>query len=118
MSQASTSPMPEAAEWLTSTGTPLGLMEPSIIELMSPYEERYFEMQPGDLMALFSDGVTEAQDEAENEYGEARVADFLRPIAQELATDIVEKVFTEIDRFAGSAPQYDDITLFVIKRGA
>jgi len=104
------------AEWLTSTGTPLGLMEPDIIELMSPYEERYFEMQPGDLMALFSDGVTEAQDEDENEYGEARVADFLRPIALEPATDIVEKVFTEIDRFAGSAPQYDDITLFVIKR--
>ncbi|MDQ3012231.1 MAG: SpoIIE family protein phosphatase [Acidobacteriota bacterium] len=106
------------AEWLTSTGTPLGLMEPSIIELISPYEERYFEMQPGDLIALFSDGVTEAQDEQENEYGEARVADFLRPIAQELATGIVEKVFTEIDRFAGSAPQYDDITLFVIKREA
>ncbi|HEX9003819.1 MAG TPA: PP2C family protein-serine/threonine phosphatase [Blastocatellia bacterium] len=104
------------AEWLTSTGTPLGLMEPSIIELLSPYEERYFEMQPGDLLALFSDGVTEAQDEDENEYGEARVADFLRPISLEPAASIVEKVFTEIDRFAGSAPQYDDITLFVIKR--
>lgn len=106
------------AEWLTSTGTPLGLMEPDIIELMSPYQECHFEMQPGDLMALFSDGVTEAQDENENEYGEARVADFFRPIAQESAAQIVEKVFDEIDRFAGSAPQYDDITLFVIKRSA
>jgi phosphoserine phosphatase RsbU/P len=57
-----------------------------------------------------------AQDEDENEYGEARVADFLRPISLEPAASIVEKVFTEIDRFAGSAPQYDDITLFVIKR--
>ncbi len=104
------------AEWLQSTGTPLGLMEPDIIEMMSPYEERYFEMQPGDLMALFSDGVTEAQDEEENEYGEARVADFIRPIAHEPASAIVQKVFDEIDRFAGSAPQYDDITLFVIKK--
>lgn len=104
------------AEWLQSTGTPLGLMAPDIIELMSPYEERYFEMKPGDLLALFSDGVTEAQDEQENEYGEARVADFLRPIAQESAESLVDKVFNEIDRFAGSAPQYDDITLFVIKR--
>ena len=104
------------AEWLTSTGTPLGLMEPSIIELMSPYEERYFELQPGDLMALFSDGVTEAQDEGENEYGEARVADFFRTVAQEPSAVIVDKVFNEIDRFAGSAPQYDDITLFVVKR--
>lgn len=104
------------AEWLQSTGTPLGLMEPDIIEMMSPYEERYFDLQPGDLMALFSDGVTEAQDEEENEYGEARVADFIRPIAHEPSSVIVHKVFEEIDRYAGSAPQYDDITLFVIKR--
>jgi len=104
------------AEWLQSTGTPLGLMAPDLIELMSPYEERYFELQPGDLLALFSDGVTEAQDEDENEYGEARVADFFRSVANEPAEVIVDKVFNEIDRFAGSAPQYDDITLFVIRR--
>lgn len=106
------------AEWLKSTGTPLGLMAPDIIELMSPYEECAFELQPGDLLALFSDGVTEAQDEQENEYGEARVADFLRPLAHEPAETLVDKVFAEIDRFAGSAPQYDDITLFVIKRAS
>jgi phosphoserine phosphatase RsbU/P len=104
------------AEWLQSTGTPLGLMAPDIIELMSPYEERYFEMQPGDLLALFSDGVTEAQDEHENEFGEERTANFIRPIALETAELVVEKVFEEIDRFAGAAPQYDDITLMVIKR--
>ncbi|MFN8001548.1 MAG: GAF domain-containing SpoIIE family protein phosphatase [Acidobacteriota bacterium] len=104
------------AEWLRATGTPLGLMEPDIVALMAPYEERSFQLHPGDLLALFSDGVTEAQDEEENEYGEARVADFLRPLAGEPAEMIVDNVFTEIDRFAGSAPQYDDITLFVIKR--
>lgn len=104
------------AEWLKSTGTPLGLMAPDLLELMSPYEERALELQPGDLLALFSDGVTEAQDESENEYGEERVAAFLRPIAREPAEAIVDKVFAEIDRFAGSAPQFDDITLFVIKR--
>ncbi len=106
------------AEWLQSTGTPFGLMPPDILDLTSPYGEQSFELQPGDLIALFSDGVTEAQDEQENEYGEARVADFLRPIAQEPAAALVDKVFEEVDRFAGSAPQYDDITLFIIKRNA
>lgn len=106
------------AEWLKSTGTPLGLMDPSIVNLMTPYEERSFDLQPGDMVALFSDGVTEAQDEEENEFGEERTADFIRPIANEPAQVIVDKVFDEIDRFAGNAPQYDDITLFVIKRGA
>ncbi len=103
-------------EWLKSTGTPLGLMAPDIVELLQPYEERGFELCPGDLVALFSDGVTEAQDEHENEFGEERTANFIRPIAREQAETIVEQVFNELDRFAGTAPQYDDITLMVIKR--
>ncbi len=98
------------AVWLKATGTPLGLL-PGM-----PYEEQQTELNSGDLVALFSDGVTEAQDEHENEFGEERLADFLRPIARQPAEIIVDSVFTEIDRFAGSAPQYDDITLFVIKR--
>lgn len=98
------------AVWLKATGTPLGLL-PGMA-----YEEESVELRPGDLVALFSDGVTEAQDEQENEFGEERLAEFLRPIAHESCEAIVDKVFLEIDRFAGSAPQYDDITLFVIKR--
>jgi sigma-B regulation protein RsbU (phosphoserine phosphatase) len=98
------------AIWLQATGTPLGLISGL------PYEERTLEIFPGDLLALYSDGVTEAQDEAENEFGEQRLADFLRPIVHEPAEMIVNKVFAEIDRFAGAAPQYDDITLMILKR--
>jgi sigma-B regulation protein RsbU (phosphoserine phosphatase) len=97
------------AQWLKSTGTPLGLL-PGM-----PYDEQNFALESGDLIALFSDGVTEAQDENENEFGEERTANFIRTIAHEPASVIVEKVFAEIDRFAGNAPQYDDITLMVIK---
>jgi sigma-B regulation protein RsbU (phosphoserine phosphatase) len=98
--------------WLKATGTPLGLL-PGM-----GYEEQGLELRPGDLIALFSDGVTEAMDEEENEYGEARLAEFLRPITQQPAEVLVEKVIAEIDRYAGSAPQHDDITLFIIKRTA
>ncbi len=100
------------AEWLKSTGTPLGLIP------MMPYEERSFDVHTGDIIALFSDGVTEAQDIHEEEYGEPRLADFVRGIAHESAEVLVEKIFAEVDRFAGAAPQYDDITLFVLKRTA
>jgi sigma-B regulation protein RsbU (phosphoserine phosphatase) len=92
------------------------MMPADVVEMIQPYEERSFDLQSGDLVALFSDGVTEAHDEEENEYGEARIADFLRPIANETADVIVSKVFEELDRYAGSAPQYDDITLFILKR--
>ena len=98
------------AVWLKATGTPLGLLSGM------PYEEESLVMEPGDLLALYSDGVTEAQDIDENEYGEQRLADFLRPIAQEHVDGLVDRVFTEIDRFAGKAPQYDDITLLIIQR--
>ncbi len=105
-------------EWIKSTGTPLGMMAPDIIELVAPYSEKTLELHPGDLLALFSDGVTEAHDEEDNEFGEERLAEFMRPIRNEPAETLVDKVFCEIDRYAGSAPQYDDITLFIIKRAA
>jgi phosphoserine phosphatase RsbU/P len=105
-------------EWIKSTGTPLGMMAPDIIELMAPYSEQGFELHPGDLLALFSDGVTEAHDKDDNEFGEERLAEFMLPIRNEPAETLVDKIFCELDRFAGSAPQYDDITLFIIKREA
>ena len=98
------------AEWIKATGTPLGMLSGM------PYEESSFTVNTGDVIALFSDGVTEAQDLKEEEYGEQRLADFVRGIAHESAESIVEKIFNEVDRFAGAAPQYDDITLFVLKR--
>jgi len=98
------------AVWLKATGTPLGLI-PAM-----PYEEESLTLGPGDLVALYSDGVTEAQDIDENEFGEQRLADFLRPIAHEPARVLVDRVFDEVDRFAGQAPQYDDITLLIVKR--
>lgn len=98
------------AIWLKATGTPLGLI-PGM-----PYEEESLELHPGDLLALYSDGVTEAQDMEENEFGEQRLAEFLRPIAREPVAGLVDRVFTEVDRFAGEAPQYDDITLLILQR--
>jgi sigma-B regulation protein RsbU (phosphoserine phosphatase) len=81
-----------------------------------PYEEMSFQLEPGDLLALYSDGVTEAYDENEAEWGNERFAACLSASACEPAPVIVDRVFAEIDRFAGSAPQHDDITLLILKR--
>lgn len=102
--------------WLKATGTPLGMMDAEFVATSQPYQEQRFEMHPGDLIALFSDGVTEAQNETDEEFGEPRVADFLRRIRSAPATEIVDQVFAEIDRFANTAPQFDDITLMILKR--
>ncbi|MGI8783777.1 MAG: PP2C family protein-serine/threonine phosphatase [Acidobacteriota bacterium] len=97
-------------EWLKSTGPPLGLLPHAV------YEEKSLPLQPGDLVALYSDGVTEAWDRDENEFGEARLLDCLRRVTNEPAATVVTRMIEEVDRFAGAALQHDDITLMVLKR--
>lgn len=91
------------------TGTPIGMF-PGL-----PYTETTLSLQSGDTLALFSDGFPEAQNEAMDEYGEERLEKFLQTVKDKSSTEIVDAAFDDIDRFAGLAPQFDDITLMVIK---
>ncbi len=100
----------DSYEWLQPTGTPIGMFAGL------PYEEASLQLAPGDLLALFSDGVPEAQNTGEDEFGGERLLAHLRHARHKLADEIVHEIFEEIDSFAGAAPQHDDITLLVIKR--
>ncbi len=105
-------------EKFDSTGLPLGMMDSSMLEMLGKnYEEKHLELNAGDLLALYSDGVTEAYDIDENEWGDERLLNCLRPILEESSEKIVGKVFEAIDDFAQTAPQHDDITLMIVKRG-
>ena len=104
-------------EKFDSTGLPFGMMESSMLEMLGKnYEEKHLELNAGDLLALYSDGVTEAYDIGENEWGDERLLNCLRPILETNAENIVGKVFEAIDDFAQTAPQHDDITLMILKR--
>ncbi|MEP7038374.1 MAG: PP2C family protein-serine/threonine phosphatase [Acidobacteriota bacterium] len=104
-------------EKFDSTGLPLGMMDPEMLEMLGKgYEEKQLQLNKGDLLALYSDGVTEAYDIDETEWGDERLLDCLRPILDESSETIVGKVFEAIDDFAQTAPQHDDITLMIIKR--
>lgn len=106
-----------AAEKFDSTGLPLGMMDSELLEMLGKgYEEKHVELNAGDLLALYSDGVTEAYDVDENEWGDERLLKCLRPIIEESSQAIVGKVFAAIDDFAQTAPQHDDITLMILKR--
>lgn len=80
------------------------------------YQEKSFEMHPGDTLVLYSDGVSEAQDANDDEFGTDRLTEVVKANAGEPAEVIVERIFNAIDAFAGTAPQFDDITLMVVKR--
>ena len=96
-------------EVLRSTGFALGMLEGM------PYEEESIEIRSGDLIALYSDGVPEAYNEKEEEWGEQNLEECLRQVLQSDAATISERVINEIDRFAGQAAQHDDITLMIVK---
>ena len=99
------------AETLSSTGTPFGLLPPGL-----PYGESHRSLAPGDTLVLFSDGVPEAQNLGDEEFGEARLLEVLRSAGGAAPADIIARVMTAIDAFAAGAPQFDDITLLVVRR--
>jgi serine phosphatase RsbU (regulator of sigma subunit) len=98
-------------ELLESTSTPLGLFQDSDCSM------REQELSPGDVLALYTDGVTEACDDQGEEFGERGLIETLRQhrelSCQALLTAIVDKV----QRFSPHA-QHDDITAIIAKGGA
>jgi sigma-B regulation protein RsbU (phosphoserine phosphatase) len=99
-----------SVQLLETTGMPLGLFA------RAAYEEGQVELGPGDLLMLYSDGVTEAEDNGEEQFGMDRVVDVLRTHRDQPAAGIVDQMLLRLDEFAGTAPQHDDITLMILKR--
>jgi HAMP domain-containing protein len=71
---------------------------------------------PGDLLALYTDGVSEAMDEDERFYGEERFLDLLRRNRTEPCHEILREVIEEVRAFSGHAGQTDDVTVLLVRR--
>lgn len=97
-------------EMLSTTGLPIGLFP------KREYESAAFNLHAGDTMLLYSDGVTDACTIDDLEFGVDRSIDVLRANAHLCAAEIQDAIFTAIDDFVQGAPQFDDITVMVIKR--
>lgn len=80
------------------------------------YEEEAISLAPGDYLVIHSDGITEAQNESGEEFGEARLEALVLQGRGSAARQLIDHVFAEVSRHAGKAPQTDDMTLVVIRR--
>lgn len=90
-------------------GMPVGLFE------AAPYSLDRVQLQPGDTMVLYSDGVTEAQNVGGDEFGEGRMAEIIKTYSDEPAAVVLEKLIEAIKTFALGADQYDDVTALIIR---
>jgi phosphoserine phosphatase RsbU/P len=100
----------EAGNWMTGTkGIALGVIPDVTIAIST------LELRNGDLLVLYTDGVTEAFNEAEEYFGEERLMDCVGRHRSLPAKDVLDALLKEIQEFAGSAAQSDDITLVIIR---
>ena len=95
---------------LTRTGLPLGILEDA------SWERGTVQMEQGDALVLYPDGITEAQGAEEIEFGQERLLGVVKAGLGSSAQELQDSVLSEVRQFVGDAPQFDDITLMVITR--
>ena len=99
-------------EWseLTRTGVALGMLS------MCQLDQRVMQLEPGDFVFLYTDGVTEAANEQGHRFEEDNMRRIVHEHRRATAAEIVSAVEREVSRFIGDNPPFDDVTLVVAKR--
>lgn len=80
------------------------------------YEEEEIHFSKGSTLVVFSDGITEAMNAEEEEYSDARLEKLIENKASLTSQELVMKILSDVKDFSQGVPQFDDITLMVIKR--
>ena len=94
---------------LETGGLVLGIFEES------PYEEEALTLSPGDVIIAFSDGVSEALNEAGDEYSDDRLLAAVMANRQRTPQELLDALLADVRRFAGAATANDDITMVVVR---
>jgi sigma-B regulation protein RsbU (phosphoserine phosphatase) len=98
-----------STELLSARGIALGVVPQLVVQ------ESEVTLKPGDVLVAYTDGVTEALRADNNEFGLVGLQSVLLGLHKQAAQDIAQGVFAALDTFVAGAPQFDDITLVVVK---
>ncbi len=101
----------ETCEWYQPTTSPVGIME-----IDSRQESANLKLEPGDILALISDGVYEYSNTEGEQFGEDRVAGVFKDHHRLPMAELTEQLIQAVRKFAKTAPQEDDITLVLVRR--
>ena len=98
-----------AIERLETGGVPFGILE------NAPYQSGEVLIEAGDWLAIFTDGVIEAENTMQQEYGEVRFITMLHSGVMLAPSMLLDSILADIDRFVGSAQQHDDVTCILLR---
>jgi serine phosphatase RsbU (regulator of sigma subunit) len=87
---------------------PLGILEEA------NYEETQFQMEPGDKVVFYTDGIVEAMDKNQQIYGFERLQAVIKSSPAETAEALMNDIISSVSDFTGAAPQHDDLTIIVV----
>jgi phosphoserine phosphatase RsbU/P len=100
-----------AIERLTRGGLPLG------IRAEGGYEFATVNLEAGDWLVIFTDGLVEALNQREEEYGEPRMLNVLQAGTTETPSELLRRMMSDLDLFVGATPQHDDVTCMLLHLG-
>ncbi len=81
----------------------------------NPVEEIQTQMQAGDVIVYYTDGVTEAENPQKDHYGEERLMEAIVRNADRSALEIIDAIVRDVELFASGEPPFDDMTLLVVR---
>ncbi|MBX7247086.1 MAG: SpoIIE family protein phosphatase [Candidatus Sumerlaeaceae bacterium] len=102
----------ESVQLTSPDGIALAMVESDMFSFL---QEAEMKMDDGDTAVLYTDGVVEAMDPDNNEYGQKRFFDLVAANRQLSPKEIIEKSLHDIEEFTRGYPQHDDITLVAIR---
>ncbi len=81
----------------------------------NPVEAIEVDMQPGDVIVYYTDGVTEAENPDEEPYGEERLITIIQQFAEQSAQALMNAIMADVNAFCQDAAQFDDMTLVIVR---
>jgi DNA-binding PadR family transcriptional regulator len=82
------------------------------------YERGTVRIDPGDVMVAFTDGISEAMNADDSEWGEPRLLASIQANQHRATGELIRAIMADVDRHVGDTPQYDDMTLVVLRGAA
>ena len=79
------------------------------------FEEKTVRLQKGDVLVIYTDGVTEAQNETGELFGSSRLCQMIESIHDKHPDEMIERILKEVDIFCNNHPLEDDISLVIMK---